>query len=255
MRLPIRPHRLPNLRSPSRQHERVVTSDDWPGDRRFETRNEEEWRGGHLREVREEAEAVRTAVRESTEADEPLHSSTVTHPAAASPCGCGASISPLVSRCRRRDRWLDRATGGYVGLPPSAAAASRGAEPHSCGLRPVELTREESEWVSDSVLSRIWRRPWAGWFGPGRVSRHACSAGSFRHVLFRIIIVSTIRLRYAEPMLKVSIFKTHEWQYCLQQTVSSSVDPGCALVSAECYMSTLIISKYSQSPNKNPDSC
>jgi len=33
MRLPIRPHRLPNLRSPSRQHERVVTSDDWPGDR------------------------------------------------------------------------------------------------------------------------------------------------------------------------------------------------------------------------------
>lgn len=93
-----------------------------------EARDEAEGGIGHLCAVREEAEAVRTAVRESAEADEPLHSSTVTHPAVASPSGCDASI-PLVRGCALpAPGSLEARPGGIGWLPPGdhASPAGRG---------------------------------------------------------------------------------------------------------------------------------
>lgn len=55
--------------------------------------------------MREEGEAVRTAVRESAEADEPFHSSTVTHAGAASLCWRDASIF-LSCAARAGSGWL-----------------------------------------------------------------------------------------------------------------------------------------------------
>lgn len=129
--------------------------------------------------MREEAEAVRTAVRESAEADEPLHSSIVTHPAAASPSGCDASI-PLV-RCRRRDRWtgwgrlaasrtftLQTTFSGQRNVSPASRGGRCRSDPAAgprferrprrahylelrrAALRPAELTWELGVW---SVLS------------------------------------------------------------------------------------------------------
>lgn len=100
----------------------------------------------HLCAVREEAEAeaVRTAVRESAEADEPLHSSIVTHPAAASPFGCDASI-PLV-RCRRGDRWTGRDRLAASPIRSDPAAGPRFERRPRRGTRALLEEQRSGQW-------------------------------------------------------------------------------------------------------------
>ena len=109
-----------------------------------EARDEAEGGIGHLCAVREEAEAVRTAVRESAEADEPLHSSIVTHPAAASPFGCDASI-PLV-RCRRGDRWTGRDRLAASPIRSDPAAGPRFERRPRRGTRALLEEQHSGQW-------------------------------------------------------------------------------------------------------------
>nr|CAB3501607.1 unnamed protein product [Digitaria exilis] len=154
MRPPIRPHRLPNLRSPSRQRKRAVTSDDSATG--IETRNEVE--GG-------EGTCGRTAVRESAVADEPLHSSTVTHvPAAASPSGCDVSIFPL-PRCPPTAGiagWIGWSLG--VGGQRDACRRAAAADPLK-PKRPVTFRAARTPAVQQS--SGRWSRVDLGEVGSG----------------------------------------------------------------------------------------
>lgn len=111
--------------------------------------------------MREAAEAVRTAVRESAEADEPLHSSTVTHPAAASPSGCDASIPPV--RCRRRDGWIGRDRGDTASWKFTLRQFSgqRNTTPHPrrpirSRSRPRFERRPRRALLSDRVDLGVW---------------------------------------------------------------------------------------------------
>lgn len=123
-----------------------------------EARDEAEGGIGHLCAVREEAEAVRTAVRESAEADEPLHSSTVTHPAVASPSGCDASI-PLVRAAGAGIGWLppgDHASPAGRGVAADRTIRSDSADGHRFERRPRRAHYSQKSRAAQPTVELTW---------------------------------------------------------------------------------------------------